>query len=82
MGAGTEERRNKKMGTPRGNQEKTKRVHTTRAKGSNFLQVKGKESFVKIESVTAEILLTLSLCGWWWWVVVVKLFSCKTQPLC
>ena len=54
------------MGTPRGNQENTKRVHTTRAKGSNFLQVKGKESFIKIESVTAEILMTLSLCGWWW----------------
>ena len=38
------------------------------------------ESFIKIGSVTAEILLTLSLCGGWVVVVVVKSFSCKTQP--
>ena len=30
-------------------------------------------SLVEIGSVTAEILLTLSLCGgwWWWWIKVI-----------
>ena len=41
--------------------------------------------FVEIRSVTAVILLTLSLCGWWWVVVVggggLKSFSWHTQLL-
>ena len=27
----------------------------------------GFDNFIKIGSVTAKILLTLSLCGGWWW---------------
>ena len=34
-------------------------------------------SFVKIGSVTAEILQTLSFCGWWWWVVCKVIFMSK-----
>ena len=33
-------------------------------------------------SVTAEIFLILSLCGWWWWVVgVLKSFSHKNPAV-
>ena len=37
------------------------------------------QEFGQIRSVTAEIWLTLILCGWWWWWGFAKTLSCLPQ---